>query len=325
MKNNSIEEIAKVLLGGEKIVLYPHIGMDGDAVGSCSALCEALLRAGKEASVYIIEDVPENLSFLCGDFFHNDGEKAASADISVCVDCGDLGRIKGREQAFLSAATTVCIDHHNTSDPFCIYNHIDGSQAATGQLIYKLIKAMNIEIKKETAGRIFAALLTDTGGFQYSNTQKETFDIASDLMDKGLNPNDVSVEIFENDRLEKIKIESMSIDRMRSLCGGKVLMAYVSQEMLEESGAYMNETNGIVSKLRSVRGVEVAVFVKEKAKNDIKISMRSKKYVDVSKIAAAFDGGGHVRAAGFSMECSLQEALMSLEKILEKEMEKYND
>lgn len=325
MKNNSIEEIAKVLLSGEKIVLYPHIGMDGDAVGSCSALCEALLRAGKDASVFVIEDVPENLSFLCGDFFHSDGEKAASADISVCVDCGDLGRIKGREQEFLSAETTVCVDHHNTSKPFCMYNHIDGSQAATGQLIYELIKAMNIEIQKETAGRIFAALLTDTGGFQYSNTQKETFDIASDLMDKGLNPNDVSVEIFENDRLEKIKIESMSIDCMRSFCGGKVLMAYVSQEMLEESGAYMNETNGIVSKLRSVRGAEVAVFVKEKAKNDIKISMRSKKYVDVSKIAAAFNGGGHVRAAGFSMECSLQEALMSLEKILEKEMEKYND
>ncbi len=325
MKNNSFDEIAKVLLGAEKIVLYPHIGMDGDAVGSCSALALGLIQKGKDASVYVTENIPGNLAFMDLGFFHSDESRAKAADISVCVDCGDLTRIKGREEAFLSAETTVCLDHHMTSEPFCEYSYIDGNQAATGQIVYECLKAMNVEFTKEIADRLFASITSDTGNFQYSNTQKKSFDIASEMLDYGLNPNEISISLYESNRLEKIRIESRAIDKMESICGGKVLIANVTQKMLRETGAVMDETNGIVATMRSVGGCEVAVLLKEYKKDEIKVSMRSKNCCDVAKIAASFGGGGHIRAAGFTLSCNMAEAVETIKKTFIEEMGSLDD
>ena len=206
MANNTFKEIAEVLLKAEKILIYPHINADGDAVGSAAALCHTLRRLGKTAYVLIEEQLPANLRFMDKGYFTFDEKVIEHPDVSVCVDCGDFGRFPMRREKFASARTTVCVDHHGTTQNFCDYNYVDSAAAATGELIYALIKEMVPEADVETGEAIFAAITTDTGNFQYSNTTKNCHLIMAELYDLGVDTNKVSVAIYETERQEKLII-----------------------------------------------------------------------------------------------------------------------
>ncbi|MDY6037409.1 MAG: bifunctional oligoribonuclease/PAP phosphatase NrnA [Eubacterium sp.] len=320
MKNNTLKEIANVIIQNESFALYPHTNMDGDTMGSCSALCMALRQMGKEAWIIIDESIPENLAFLDYGLTTEDASCAKNVDVSLCIDSGDIKRIGARGELFSSAKISICIDHHETSDYFCDYNFIEPESAATGQIIYLLLKELKINSEVRIANAIFAAITTDTGNFQYSNTQKITHEIVAELFDWGLKPNEVSINIYESDRLERLKIEALAMEKMRSEYGGKLLLTYVSQEMLSESGADMYETDRIVNLMRSIKGAEVSVLIKEYEKDTIKLSMRSKQYVDVAKICRTFGGGGHQRAAGATVYCSLSEAVSQVIEALSREL-----
>lgn len=307
MKNNTFEEIAEVLASAGKVLIFPHINADGDAIGSSAALCRALRSMGKECHILIEDEIAGNLRFLDDGLTTSDAG-IMKADVSVCVDCGETGRFPLRAEKFAEAPVTVCIDHHETSKGFCTYNHIDPSAAATAQLIFRLIKAMGVKIDKAMGEAVFAGILTDTGSFRYSNTQKETHLIAAELYDSGIDAAGVAQEIFETVRIERLLVENRAIETMVTLHGGKSVLAYVTQQMLRETGASMDETEGVVGQLRSIAGVELAVFLKEYGPEEIKVSLRSKKYVDVAKFSSDFNGGGHERAAGFTLRCPIAEA-----------------
>ncbi len=308
MRNNTFEEIAAALAQGKSILLFPHIHADGDALGSCSALCRALRKAGKDCWVLIEDRIPENLQFLDRDYCTTDQDILGAPDLSVCVDCSDMDRIHNRGRRFLSAKVTVCIDHHRTTDSFCDLNYIDSSAAATGELIYGLLTACGAEIDREIAEAIFAAIVTDTGRFQYSNTSRHTHEIAAALYDAGIDAGHICTEIYESMRMERLMIRNMALNTMSTVAGGRAVIAYVTQEMLRETGAFLDETDGIVEELRSIKGVEAAVFLKEAEDGSIKVSMRSKEALNVAEIAQTMGGGGHIRAAGCTLTCSLSDA-----------------
>lgn len=314
IKNNTFAEIGKVLSASDNILIFPHINMDGDALGSSAALCRGLRKLGKNCYVLIEDSIPSNLAFLDRGYCTYDQRVMEKPDLSICVDCGDTSRFEKRKEKFAEGAVTVCIDHHSTTEEFCDYNYIDPNAAATGELIYHLLCAMGAEIDREMGEALFAAITTDTGNFQYSNTTRESHQIAAALYDAGIDSNKVSIEIYENARMERILIENAALRTMSTVAGGKGAIAYVTQDMLKETGALMEETEEVVQKLRSIGSVEVAVFIKEEADGRIKVSMRSKKYVDVAKIAAELGGGGHVRAAGCTLHCSLTEAFELLKE-----------
>lgn len=308
MKNNTFEEIAAALAQGQKILLFPHVNPDGDALGSCAALCRALRQAGKECWVLIEDRIPENLQFLDRDYCTMNQDILGAPDLSVCVDCSDMERIHDRGRRFLSAETTVCIDHHRTTDSFCDLNYIDGSAAATGELIYDLLASCGVRIDREMGEALFAAIVTDTGRFQYSNTSRRTHEIAAALYDAGIDAGHICTEIYESMRIERLMIRNMALNTMSTVAGGRALIAYVTQEMLRETGAFLDETDGVVEELRSIKGVEAAVFLKEAEDGSIKVSMRSKEALNVAEIAKSLGGGGHIRAAGCTLTCSLSEA-----------------
>ena len=321
MKNNTFFEIAGVLSASERILIFPHVNMDGDALGSAAALCRGLRSMGKECYVLIEDDIPSNLRFLDKGYCTEDESVIAHADVSVCVDCGDTGRFEKRKKKFAEAPVSVCIDHHATTEFFCEFNYVDSGAAATGELIFHLLKAMKIEIDRDMAEALYAAITTDTGNFQYSNTTSQTHLIAAELCALGISPGDISIEIYENARIEKLLLEAAALRTMTTLSGGKGVIAYVTQDMLKETGARSDETEGIVQKLRSIAGVEVAALMKETDDGRIKVSMRSKKYVDVAEIAAEFSGGGHVRAAGCTFYCGLTEAFDKLKEKITDSLE----
>ena len=285
MANNTFKEIAEVLLKAEKILIYPHINADGDAVGSAAALCHTLRRLGKTAHVLIEEQLPANLRFMDKGYFTFDEKVMEHPDVSVCVD------------------------HHGTTQNFCDYNYVDSAAAATGELIYALIKEMVPEADVETGEAIFAAITTDTGNFQYSNTTKNCHLIMAELYDLGVDTNKVSVEIYENERQEKLMITTKALSTLEIFGGGCGAIAHLTLEDMKEIGAEPFETDGVIQKLRSISGVEYAALVKEKEPGVIRVSMRAKRRGNVATIASELGGGGHVKAAGCTLNMPLDEAV----------------
>lgn len=314
--NNSLREIANVLHEAESVLLFPHVNPDGDSIGSCAALCRTLRLRGKEAWILTEDEIPANLVFLDKGYSTKEMDKIQKPDVCICVDCGDVSRFPKRAEKFLLGETTICIDHHMTTRLFCDYNYVDSQEAATGQIIFELLKEFGAEPDKETAEALFAAITTDTGDFQYSNTQKKSHLITAELYDWGADFNKVSVEIYENVRLEKIRLKSAAMETLKIIGGGKGAIVKVSQSMLDKTGALMDESEGLAQELRSIAGVEYSAVLKEYEHELIRVSLRAKRKGDVSQIASALGGGGHLKAAG----CTIRETLENAADKVEKEM-----
>lgn len=316
--NNTYKEIAQVLEGAQTVLLYPHVSPDGDALGSCAALCRALRMKGKQAFILVEEELPLNLAFLDKGYCTDDQNILENVDISFCVDCGDATRFPGRAEKFAEGKTSVCLDHHHTTTEFCDYNYVDPDAAATGELVFDLLKEMGISQDIEIGEAIFAAITTDTGNFQYSNTTRRCFEIMTELFDWGVDTNKVSVELYENVRLERKIIETMAFSTLNLLADGKAAVAYVTQEMLEKSGALSEETENVIRELRCIAGVEYAAFLKEKGPETVRLSLRAKSYGDVSVIAERFGGGGHIKAAGATLNMTIENAVNAVCAELER-------
>lgn len=308
MMKSTLEQIAIKLKEADTILLYPHIIMDGDTLGSSIALCIALRKIGKKAHILIEDEIPSYLLFLEKDYCTSDQNILGTADISISVDCSDIERFIMRKAKFLTGKFSICLDHHRTNNSFAELNYIDEYAGATGEIIYDLIKIMGIDIDVEMAEAIYTAITTDTGNFQYTNTTKTTHLITADLFDIGIDLEKISVEVYQNIRHEKLKITNEVINTIEMLYNGKADIAYVTQEMLKKTGALMEETEGIIETLRNISGVEISAFMKESKPNEIKVGLRAKTYGDVSAIAQSFGGGGHKKAAGCTLYTSLEEA-----------------
>lgn len=306
-KNCTLNQIAEKLHDAESVILYTHVQADGDSVGSAVALCIALRSLDKRAYILTEDEIPSYLNFLSEGYCSSDFSLINEPDICLAIDCSDLSRIEKRKEVFFKGKCTVCIDHHITNDSFADLNYIDAEAAATAEIIFRLLIEMNIRIDKNIAEALYAAIATDTGNFQYSNTTKDTHLITAALFDCGIDHNKISVNIYQNMRPEKVKITGKALSTMELFAGGKGNIAYVTKDMLIETGAATDETEGIVEQLRNISGVEISAFLKED--NDkIKVGLRSKTIGDVSAIARSFGGGGHKKAAGCTIEGSLQDA-----------------
>ena len=321
-QNNSMKEIGEQLLAADSVLLFPHINTDGDALGSCVALCAALRNAGKQAAILMEEETPEYVGFLDKGYCTQDHEAIKDPDVCMCVDCSETKRFPARTETFFKGKTTICLDHHVTSEPFADYNYIDGSAAATCELVYKLLTAMELEITPEIAEAIYTGISTDTGNFQYSNTTKETHLIAAELMDAGIDHNKLTVLLYQNTKLERLRITCRVLDTMEIFADGKAALAYVSQQMLEEEGVSMEDAEGSIDLLRNIMGVEIAAILKERELGVVKASMRAKTSANVAEIAGKFGGGGHIKAAGCTFNTDMQTAWNQIKEAIEESLRK---
>lgn len=324
MKNSdmsSLSLIGKVLSGAKSILIFPHGSIDGDALGSSVALCLGLRSIGKTSYIMMDENIPDNIKFIENGCCSWDLDVVAEPEVCVCMDNGEISRIFTRQELFFKGKTTVLIDHHKSSEPFLDYNYIDVTSAASAEIIYDLLLSMGININLAMAEAIYTGIVTDTGRFQYSNTTQRTHEIVSKLMDHNIDQNKVSVEIYQSVSHEKMRLQTKILSTLEIVCNGQVAVAYMTKKMLSKTGAKDEETEGIVEILRNLKGVEVAVFAKEKDNEGVKVSMRSKFAFDVSVIAQQFEGGGHMKAAGFSSTEPIQTVLEKLIKTIEEKMQ----
>lgn len=313
-------EIIKLISQAGGVAIFPHVSADGDAIGSSLALAQALQNSGKKVIVYIEENIPNVYKFLPGvelTAFYNEEDEVM--DVNIALDTGDVGRLASRADTFFKAPCTINIDHHVTNTKFAHLNYVDSSSASTGEIIVGLLKKLKIEINKDIATNLYTAISTDTGGFKYSNTSADTHKIASELLATGIDISELTQRIFDNTTLPKLKLTQKSIEKLELHCDDKLAVTVVSIEDLQEIGANDEDCDGIVNIGRSIEGVEVSLFVKEKNKEEVRINLRSKTYVDVSEIAISFGGGGHIRAAGCTVKGTPEEVKTKLiEAIKEK-------
>ncbi|MBR5229603.1 MAG: DHH family phosphoesterase [Firmicutes bacterium] len=311
-------QLAEILLEAESVLIYPHINMDGDAAGSAAALCRALRIKGKEAYILIEDQMPDYLKFMDKCYFTDDEDVIKNPGISVCVDCGDTERFPMRRSKFYEGGLTVCIDHHQSTYGFCNYNHVDPEAASTGELVFQVIKEMGIDRDVEIGEAIFAAITTDTGNFQYSNTNRNCHLIMAELHDWGVDTNRISVELYENVRPEKLRITAKALASLEIIGGGKGAIAYITRGQMEETGASYDETDEIINELRKIKSVEYMAVLKEKYYGQTWVSLRAKRNGNVARIASRHYGGGHARAAGCKIYMSLEDAIDVIRRELEE-------
>jgi len=300
------------------ILIFPHVNMDGDALGSASALCLALRSLGKKAFVMVNEPVPKNLDFLeCG-CCTTDDSVLEDVQLSLMLDCNGLKRIPGREKAWERGRLKGCIDHHATTSKDIRYDftRIEPKSAATGEIIYRLIKDLGAEVTLEIANCIFAAITTDTGNFQHTNTTSRSHEIVGHLYKvEGFNSKTISALIYDRRSKEALKLESAILGNLDFYADGKLAVGKVTQKLLKEFGCTMDEAEGIIQRIMSIDGVEAGCLFKE-TPNNVRASLRGKSYANMEKAASKFGGGGHVLAAGCTFDLPVEEA----EKLLIPEL-----
>ena len=328
--NNTFGEFAAGLIEGDRFAIFPHVDPDGDALGASTALAHALASLGKNAKILIDEaedgrlDIKEELLFIDGEkrFFTADSSFVDEKTYGVMMDCGEISRISGasnRDKAFQKCCKTFCIDHHASSTPLADFNVIIPETAATCQLVWKLFKSMQnygLKVDKEMAEAVYVGILTDTGGFRYSNTSAETHMIASEIFSLGADHYAISKKVFESNPLRSMKLKFAAMGVADFSCGNRIAITYVDSKMLKSVGATLKDSDGIVEELRNIDSVEAACLCKEQADGSVKVSMRSKTSVDVSKIAIKLSGGGHKRAAG----CTIHKPIAEAVKLMKSEL-----
>ena len=263
-------------------------------------------------------EIPDLLKFMDKDYCVS--VAPYDSDVNVAIDCGDSSRIEKRKETFFSAPCTICIDHHMLNEAFADFALIDSNSAATGILVYDILKALSVEFSAEIADALFLAILTDTGSFRYSNASKETHLVAAELYDYGLDHVSICNAVYDSIPSSQMAIEALILQKMELFAAGKACISYASNEMLKEAGAKSDQTENVIDRLRSIQGIEVAVFLKEKPDGNFKASFRAKSYANVGRIAVALGGGGHEKASGCTMEQALPEAIEIIKAFVEKEL-----
>ena len=296
-------EVIEVINSCSTFLITAHARPDGDALGSELAMYHMLRGMGKDAVVYNQDKTPAVYEFLPGskNIIHS-LDSVNRFDAVFVLDCSDIERVGDEKDKIGSIKKIINIDHHASIGTFSEILLVDSTASSTGEIIHRLLKNMGVTITKDIATNIYTAIMTDTGSFCYSNTGIDTFRVAADLVEKGANSRDIAQNIYETKPVLQIRLMGKALDTLEFYEGGRVSSIYVTQEILRREGALPEHTEGFVDIVRSIEGVEIAIFYYEASKNRFKISLRSKGTIDVEKIAGRLGGGGHVNASACRVE-----------------------
>ncbi|MEA3361416.1 MAG: bifunctional oligoribonuclease/PAP phosphatase NrnA [Thermodesulfobacteriota bacterium] len=302
-----LNDIASLLKEGKKFLVVSHKDPDGDAIGSALALSETLILYGKEVITYNAGPIPDSLSHLSGiEKVVDSIDPEFDFDALLVLDCGNIERVGEMHSVLSKIRPLINIDHHRNNSQFGDLNFVDDQSSSVGEIIYKLMKLADFPINKSIAENIFVSLQSDTGSFRYENTTSDTFHIAGDMVDWGVRPWKISRNIMDLYSLKKLKLLEITLKTIELHHSGMLGLLTVTKEMQSKVNAREFDSEGFVDYPRLIAGVEVGALIKEARKNFFKISLRSNDWVNVSDLARYFGGGGHPRAAAFTMEGRLE-------------------
>jgi bifunctional oligoribonuclease and PAP phosphatase NrnA len=300
VSDSSFAEIGRVLREHQRFAVLSHVRPDGDALGSQIALTLSLQAMGKDAKAWNEDGMLEKYSFLPNaDILVCPPAHPEEFDIAIALDTATQNRLGTAAEAVRSAKLWINIDHHPSNPRYGDLVYIDPEAPATAQILFELMKSEQLPINRAIADNLFAAISTDTGSFQYPNTNARTFEIAAELVRAGVDVGQLSQQTYENYPRRRIELLRVLLDTMRFDAGGKIASFSLSLKMAAEVGAIPEDNEGLIDHLRAIHGVIVAVFFEELIEGKVRVSMRSKsESADVCAICQKFGGGGHTLAAG---------------------------
>ena len=311
--DNILEEIKKA----NSIVILTHESPDGDAIGSSLGMHMALKSIGKSSDV-ILKEFPRTFDFLPGAKEIKEESDIKNYDLAISVDCADLKRVMANEY-FENAKKTIVIDHHGSNTMYGDINFVNPVSPACCEILAGMFEYFNIDIDTKIGSCILTGIITDTGGFKYSSVTPETFEFTAELLRKGINVSEIYERVLETRTKANFELVKRSMDRLELLENGKVAFTYITKKDEEEVNAEPGDHEGIVEEGRSIEGVEVSVFIRQKDdENAYKISMRSTGNINVSDICYLFGGGGHPKAAGALIQGNVEQVKEQVLKEIRK-------
>lgn len=318
-----IRDIVKVITSGQSFFLTSHINPDGDSISCEMAMALFLEQLGKKKYMIANRDgCPDIYRFLprAGKII-----KAArihgTFDVALILDASDIQRTGDIIDLKKQAKKVIVIDHHLSAVPFGDYNYLDKESASCAEQIYNVVKAGSKKLTQAMAACLYTGIVTETNKFQEANTNPAALRTAALLVEAGVDSCELGRRIYEENSLPQLKLLGASLSGIQVSHQGRVATAVVTQKVLRQTGATAEHTEGIIRFVRSLKGVKVAVLLRQQT-DGFKVSLRSKDNVDVNAIAVKFGGGGHKKAAGFFLSGSLlkikKEILSQINKQLPK-------
>ena len=285
-------------------LLATHINPDGDALGSCLALAEALTSLGKTVIVYDRDPVPEQYQFMPGvrRFRTTLGSIPPTKPFLVLLDCNSPERAAVGESVFNKSAV---IDHHETETDFGDIRWIVPNAAATGLMVFHLIKALRITITKAMATNLYIALAVDTGTFRYSNTNPDVLRAGAELIEAGASPGAIAEQLYEQWKKNRFDLLTLSLRTLE--IKDRIAMMHVTEDMFRKTDTGKADTENFANLPRMIDSVLISALIRQVDNGRWKVSMRSKGKVNVARIAEVFGGGGHRNAAGFRIKADIQD------------------
>ncbi|HXO20477.1 MAG TPA: bifunctional oligoribonuclease/PAP phosphatase NrnA [Thermoanaerobaculia bacterium] len=299
------EDLVRKIRSGNRFLLTSHVSPDGDAIGSELGLARVLRLLGKGAVVWNRDETPSLYRPLPGsERIHTGAEPPAGFpekfDGIIVLECPSPDRTGIEEH--LPALPIANIDHHLGNQHYGAVNWVDSAAPAVGEMVYRLAQTLKVTLEPETASALYLTLVTDTGGFRYSNATPAAFEAAAALVRDGAHPEQVSQWLYESQPVAVLRLLCAMLQTLALDHGGRIASTRLTLEMFAEAGAAAGDSEGLIDYPRSIAGVDAAALVREREDGSQKVSLRSRGEVDVEKIARRHGGGGHRNAAGFALD-----------------------
>lgn len=307
----------------KNILIVSHINPDGDTLGSMCALYHLIKdNYKKNAQMLLVSKLPSVYEFL-PDIQNalniENVDLSREYDLVINADVASIDRCSDAKILFNKAKQTVNIDHHETNNSYADINIIQPNASATGEVLFEIAQELNWKISKEAAISLYTAILTDTGGFKFSNTSPKTLEYCAKLLSYGIDSSDIYRKCYESQSKDMVLFQSYCVNKAKFLKNDKIAYTVVYKKDLEKFNYNGDDfTDGLTEKLRAIKTTEIAFVLKELNVTTSKLSMRSKS-TDITKICSAFGGGGHKFAAGAVIKANIEEAVKLILKEIEKQ------
>lgn len=315
MKN----KIKELIESSKSIGLLAHENPDGDAIGSLIAFYLILRDMNKDVEV-IASKIPERFKYLEDiDKIVDNSQK--NFDLVIVLDCASKKRIGQIDNIVDRASQVIVIDHHVSNTLYGDINYIEGNTSSCAQVLYYLFKEWKWNINKECGKALMTGVLTDTNGFKNDNVDKNTYLMAAEMLDVGIDIYNLQREVLTIVTKPQLELKRIALDRLEFFDNGKIAFSYVTKKDMDSVGAMVGDHEGLVEIGRDIIGVEVSIFMRED--EGFKISLRSNGSVKVNEIAEFFDGGGHEMAAGLNIDKNLEDAKNDIIRETMKVVDRY--
>ena len=309
-------QVAQEIRRRQRFVIASHVRPDGDAIGSQLAMAYALRAMGKDVRIVNRDPAPPPLQAFPGVHAIELADRVDDpGDAVIVMESGDLSRtgVSGFERGFV-----INIDHHLGNTMYGAVNWFDLSAAACGEMVYDVVRALGVPLTVEIATHVYVAVLTDTGGFHYSNITPRTFAICGACTEAGVNPSAIARAVYDSNRIGRLKLFRAVLNDMHFDPSERIATLAVTRQMAADAGATYEDTEGLVNLPLTVKEIEAVIFFKQERDDQYRVSFRSKGTIDVGAVAKEFGGGGHKNAAG----CTVSGPVDALRRMLVEKVER---